>query len=189
MVYTYRMSTSRKIIFALIGIVIILIIIIIVVSRSHTNTSPAVKNAIVQNHLPFANVMINGTGDSRLFGVVLDSRNGSVITAKGTLNNSPTSFTINTDNNTTVHRQNATSSLNQLQSGDILMITGSFQSFTPTLTFDAHDIKTFGSINPGVHTQVHTQVPSTSSTNSGQATTTSIRKAPVTTTKSKSVKR
>lgn len=120
--------------------VILLAIIIVFVSKSGSKTTLR-QGPVYQ---PMANFSVGSNGDTRISGVVITAINSGAITATSTINKIPTTFTINTDRKTIVHKLNATSSVSKLAVGDVLTVAGTLQDLNPNVTVLAKDIRSIG---------------------------------------------
>lgn len=93
---------------------------------------------------PISNIFIRGTGEVQLSGLIIASVDEDQFTATSTIGQETVEYLIKRDEATIVKNGNATSSFEALVPGAKVMISGTFQSFDPTLTVLAKDIRAFG---------------------------------------------
>ena len=128
------------VIYSVIAVVLVAII-VVVISKSGSSKTVVRQGPVYQ---PMANFSVGSNGDTRISGVVITAINSGTITATSTINKIPTTFTINTDRKTVVHKLNATSTLSKLSVGDVLTVAGTIQDLNPNLTLLAKDIRSVG---------------------------------------------
>ena len=129
------------------AIVIVLLLIIIVSNLSGSKQTPKViPRPIGQLSTNFS---IGSNGDVRVSGIAINAINNGVIFATSTINEKAIAFMINSDSNTLIKKNNATSTVKKLSVGDVLMVSGTLQGFGETITILAKDIRTIGYYQPG----------------------------------------
>lgn len=137
---------------------------------------------IPQNGSSFS---VSPDGRTRVSGIVVvsvnNSLNNGVITATGTLKGIPVKFSITTDATTVFHIANATSSPGVVAAGQVILVTGIFNGFSPTINIAATDVRVIGLTGPPQLRLPSGGLSTTTPTVRNQATTTA--KTATTTTK------
>lgn len=132
---------TKKGIFVSFSLLIILFVIISSVSSSKPKNQPVKQKQLDPNAELVTNMTVMNSSSFKVSGIKVESIADESITAKGVLNNNPVQFIINTDNNTSIFKDGKKAKLSDISVNDPLNVMGSFQSFSPTLTLLASDIK------------------------------------------------
>ena len=131
------------------AVIIIVLIIVIVFSFGH-KSKPPVRNIPPRpiNQIQ-TSINIGTNGDIHVFGVSVSTLQKGLINATGTVQNNQIGFSIKTDKSTIIREaNNKISSVNKIGVGDVLIITGSLESFSPIITLMAKDIRVIGKYLP-----------------------------------------
>jgi len=97
----------------------------------NTQIKPQVANSVI----------LNGDGTVRIFGTKVTGVNGDILTTESEINGKQISFTVNTNNTTKILTSNTNTTVSGIPTGSIILVTGIFQSFDPTLTVFATEIR------------------------------------------------
>jgi hypothetical protein len=159
-------------------VVLVLAVFIFNIVSNYVEKSKEVKVPPAHQVGPLsASFSIGGNGEIRVSGIMVTEISGDRIMASSSISNSPVKFVINTNKNTMIRRGNATSSVSKLQTGDVLIVAGTLESFEQPITFLAKDIRTassYGTPPPIVNRKplpVKQPAPTTKTTNTTASST------------------
>ena len=147
-------ENKKRIWIIFIGVIVVVIVVILVVMLIEHKPAANTRHELPQQPIPMTGISIGGVnGTVQVFGAVLSSSAAGILTATGTVRGIEIPLTITTDSKTTVRIANATSSVDNLKAGDILIVSGTLQSFVPTFSLVAKDIRVVGTYDPTMQNQ------------------------------------
>lgn len=137
-----------KPLYLIIGAIVVVLLLIIIISNisGGKKTPKVISRPIGQLSTNFS---VGSTGDVRISGIAINAINNGVIFATSTINEKAIAFVINSNSDTLIKKNNATSTVKKLAVGDVLMISGTLQGFGETITVLAKEIRTIGYYQPG----------------------------------------